>query len=154
MFWGVFDPATRTLRYVNAGHAAPMLVRNGQNRIERLQQGGPVLGLLPTAAYSAGTVEIEASDMLVLYSDGINEVTNRNDEEFGEERMKDLILHSVDAAPSEVCERIMNQVTAFASAGVPPDDRTLMVVRFPQAGAVLQCRNSGGSAWEQSLERG
>ena len=143
LFWGVFDPATSTLRYVNAGHAAPMLVRNSRNRIERLDEGGPVLGLLPGVRYSAGTVEIEDSDMLILYSDGINEATDQNDEEFGEGRIKKLISETEDATPSEVCGQIMNQVTSFASAGVPPDDRTLLVVRFPQAGAVLQGRNSG-----------
>jgi phosphoserine phosphatase RsbU/P len=111
-----------------------------------LKEGGPVLGLLPTAAYSAGTVEIEASDMLVLYSDGISEATNQNDEEFGEDRMKELISDTADGAPSEVCERIMSQVTAFASSRLPPDNRTLMVVRFPQAGTVLHCDISARSA--------
>jgi hypothetical protein len=84
LFWGVFDPATSTLRYVNAGHAAPMLIRQAQDRMEdkaaglsaaktqtiRLEEGGLVLGLLPKARYSAGTVKIESSDTLVLYSDG------------------------------------------------------------------------------------
>ena len=143
LFWGAFDPITGTLRYVNAGHAAPMLIRHGRNRIERLDEGGPVLGLLPGARYSAGTVEINSSDTLVLYSDGINEATNRNDEEFGEDRIKKLISDTANTTLSEVCERIMNRVTAFASAGALPDDRTLLVVRFPQAGAVLQGCHSG-----------
>ncbi len=142
LFWGVFDPATSTLRYVNAGHAAPLLVREGQNRIERLEEGGPVLGLLPRAVYSAGSVQIEASDMLILYSDGINEATNQNHDEFGEDRIQELITETAGAMPSEVCERIMRQVTAFASATIPQDDRTLLVVRFPGARAVGHCRNS------------
>jgi len=143
LFWGVFDPSSGTLHYVNAGHAAPMLVHKGQNRIERLDEGGPVLGMLPTASYSAGTVEVQASDMLVLYSDGINEATDRNEKEFGEDRIKELITNTADATPAEVCERVMNRVTAFASDGAPPDDRTLLVVRFPQSEADLQYRNSG-----------
>ena len=143
LFWGVFDPAASTLRYVNAGHAAPMLFRKGRNRIDRLDEGGPVLGLLPGAQYSAGTVEVKASDLLILYSDGIDEATDQNNQEFGEDRIKKLAWDPEDATPSEVCERIINQVTAFASTGVPPDDRTLLVVRFPQAGAVPQHRNSG-----------
>lgn len=139
LFWGVFDPATSTLRYVNAGHTAPFLVRKG--KYQRLEVGGPVLGMLPGAIYSAGTLQLAASDMLVLYSDGINEATNLNDEEFGENRIKDLILDAAGAAPSEVCERIMHQVTAFASAAVPQDDRTLLVVRFPPAADALPRRN-------------
>ncbi len=152
LFWGVFDPAKNTLRYVNAGHAAPMLGRNRQNRIEdeaahlseaktqiiRLHEGGPVLGLLPTVGYSAGTVDIEASDVLILYSDGINEASNKNDEEFGEDRLQYIISNNVDSKPVELCGRIMNEVTAFASAGEAPDDRTLVVVRFLQSGAALQ----------------
>ncbi|MBV9224192.1 MAG: serine/threonine-protein phosphatase, partial [Acidobacteriaceae bacterium] len=118
-------------------------VHKGQNRIERLDEGGPVLGMLPTASYSAGTVEVQASDMLVLYSDGINEATDRNEKEFGEDRIKELITNTADATPAEVCERVMNRVTAFASDGAPPDDRTLLVVRFPQSEADLQYRNSG-----------
>jgi hypothetical protein len=143
LFWGVFDPATSTLSYVNAGHAAPMLVRSGQKIIERLDEGGPVLGLLPNARYLAGTVTIESSDTLVLYSDGINEATNQNDQEYGEDRITELISEAADATASEVCERIMKDVTAFARAGVSPDDRTLMVVRFPEGPAIRQRRNPG-----------
>jgi sigma-B regulation protein RsbU (phosphoserine phosphatase) len=116
-----------------------MLVRNGRTRIERLHEGGPVLGLLPAATYSAAAVEIEASDMLILYSDGINEATNQNDEQFGEDRIKELISDTADAAAAEVCGRIMDE--AFVSAGAPPDDRTLVVVKFPQSvAASRQCK--------------
>ena len=142
LFWGLYDPASGTLRYVNAGHAAPMLIRHGQNRIERLDQGGPVLGLLPSARYSAGSVKIEGSDTLILYSDGVNEAANASEEEFGEDRLQEVISRAAGATPEELCERIMSRVTAFASAGPPPDDRTLMVVRFQQFGSALSRRES------------
>jgi hypothetical protein len=142
LFWGVFDPLTATLRYVNAGHAAPMLLRQGQYRIERLDEGGPVLGVLPKAHYSAGTVQIESDDMLLLYSDGIHEAISQSEEEFGEDRILETLSDMAEATPAEVCERIMNRVTAFASAGASPDDRTLLVVRFPSSGAVLLHRQS------------
>jgi hypothetical protein len=138
LFWGVFDPIPGMLRYVNAGHTAPMLIRHGQNRIKRLDEGGPVLGLLPAAAYSAGMVEIGAFDTLVLYSDGISEATNQTEEELGDDRIKDTISDSAEITPAEMCKRIMNRVTAFADADAPRDDRTLLVVRFSQAGGVGQ----------------
>jgi sigma-B regulation protein RsbU (phosphoserine phosphatase) len=135
LFWGLFDAESGTLRYVNAGHAAPILIRHGHNRIERLDQGGPVLGLLPSARYTAGSVRIDASDTLILYSDGVNEAANQNEEEFGEDRIREVISHSDGATPAELCDSIMSQVAAFASAGPAPDDRTLMVVRFQRLGA-------------------
>jgi len=143
LFWGLYDAESSTLRYVNAGHAAPILIRHGQNRIERLDQGGPVLGLLPSARYSAGSVKIEGPDTLILYSDGVNEAANEKEEEFGDDRVKEMILQSEGATPAELCDRIMSQVDAFASAGPTPDDRTLMVVRFQRFGGGRSRREPG-----------
>ena len=98
--------------------------------------------MLSKAVYSAGTVHIEASDILILFSDGINEATNQNHDEFGEDRIQQSILDAASASPSELCDRIMDQVAAFASATIPQDDRTLLIVRFPKAHAVPQYRNS------------
>lgn len=143
LFWGVFDPAIGTLRYVNVGHCAPMLLRQAHKHIERLEEGGPVFGVLPNAHYSAGMVQIENSDTLILYSDGINEAANRNGEEFGEDRIKEVIFSSAETTTAEMCERIMGHVALFASAETPQDDRTLMVVRFPQSEIAIQNRVSG-----------
>jgi serine phosphatase RsbU (regulator of sigma subunit) len=143
LFWGLYDAESSTLRYVNAGHAAPILIRHGQNRIERLDQGGPVLGLLPSARYSTGSVKIEGPDTLILYSDGVNEAANEKEEEFGDDRVKEMILQSEGATPAELCDRIMSQVDAFASAGPTPDDRTLMVVRFQRFGGGRSRREPG-----------
>ena len=142
LFWGIFDPATSTLRYVNAGHAAPMLIRSRNNTIERLDQGGPVLGVLQHARYSAGMVEVDSSDTLILYSDGINEACNENDQEFGEERIAALAANAKDATPAELCERIMNRVAAFSNTGALADDRTLLIIRFRPAATAHQEYNS------------
>ncbi len=119
MFWGVFDPVSRILRYVNAGHAAPMLVRGANNQIERLKDGGPVLGMLPKACYTAGTVTIGPADRLVLYSDGIDEATNRNQEEFGEHRIKQALTGQATGSPSELCDVIMKRIQIFANGERP-----------------------------------
>ncbi len=137
LFWGVFDVATHRLQYVNAGHVAPMLVRQAHNHVERLVEGGPVLGLLPGAKYSAGTVQIEELDTLVLYSDGITEAMSPNEDEFGEARLERIIVANPDAAPVQICRGIMLGLTEFADARAPQDDRTLMVVRFRNSDASL-----------------
>jgi hypothetical protein len=137
LFWGVLDPLSATFRYVNAGHAAPILVQPQLNRTERLTEGGLVLGMLPTARYSAGTVQIQAGDTLIVYSDGINEATNAKHEEFGEDRIMHLASSAAASSPAEICDQIMHQLTGFATTGQASDDRTLMVVRFPRSKAAL-----------------
>jgi hypothetical protein len=128
LFWGVFDPAKQILRYVNAGHGAPILIRDGQ--VIRLTEGGPVLGLLPNARYSVGSMKMEASDRLILCSDGISEAMNEKEEEFGEKRVMQMAKEAHDPSAAHLCERILAEVTAFGSSGEERDDRTLMIVQF------------------------
>ncbi len=129
LFWGVYDPPTATLFYVNAGHSAPFLVRKGAAP-GRLNDGGPVLGLLAGVPYTCGQTEVRNGDLLVVYSDGINEATDQNEEEFGDERVLKIVSDNGLSSTEEICERVMGQLTDFAGLGPPHDDRTLLVVRF------------------------
>jgi hypothetical protein len=137
LFWAVFDPLSATLRYVNAGHGAPLLMRKALGLTEKLSGGGPVLGLLPKANYSASTVQIEAGDTLVVYSDGISEAANAKQEEFGDDRVLQIGAASAASAPGDICHEIMKEVAAFSESGTSPDDRTLLVIRFLQSSAAL-----------------
>ncbi len=131
LFWGVFDPQSNSLRYVNAGHAAPMLVRKDWKRLDRLDEGGPILGCLPQARYLAGEVEVNDGDTLILYTDGVSEAANERAEQFGEERVMQTLASTLDVTPATLCEQVTEQVTAFAGAErSAEDDRTLLVVRF------------------------
>jgi serine phosphatase RsbU (regulator of sigma subunit) len=135
LFWAVFDPHSSTLRYVNAGHPAPMFIRG--DRTERLQEGGPVLGILPSATYSAGVVQVEAGDTLIAYSDGISEATNLGGEEFGEKGIAEVASAAAAELPAEICRRMMSQVSAHARGGGAPDDRSLIVARFSRSAAAM-----------------
>jgi sigma-B regulation protein RsbU (phosphoserine phosphatase) len=137
LFWAVFDPLSATLRYVNAGHGAPLLLRRAQGQTEKLSEGSPVLGLLPKATYSAHAIQVEAGDTLVVYSDGISEAANAKQEEFGDDRVREIGTSSLSAAPREICREIMKEVDAFSQAGSAPDDRTLLVIRFLRSRAAL-----------------
>jgi phosphoserine phosphatase RsbU/P len=131
LFWAVFDPAAGSLRYVNAGHGPPIVVQADRNRIERLTDGGPVLGCLLNARYSAGEIQISNQDTLVIYTDGVSEAANQNGEEFGDERLVEILLKHCEFTPDSLCRRIENQVTAFAGPqATTDDDRTLLIVRF------------------------
>ena len=140
LFWGVFDPATATLCYVNAGHAAPLLLRANAvsgSAPDRLDEGGPVLGVLPNAQYRCGRRQIAAGDTLIVYSDGINEAEDQMEGQFGNDRVLTIASETSTCAPERICERIMSQVAGFSKPGSPQDDRTLMVVRFLQPEPVM-----------------
>ena len=109
-FWSYYDPASQRLSYINAGHCPPLLLqtRNGETAIHRLEEGGPVLGLLTAAKYSQGTATLAPGDLLVLYSDGVDEAMNAAGEEFGQERLLDV----VERYKTESAETIRREIVA------------------------------------------
>jgi serine phosphatase RsbU (regulator of sigma subunit) len=132
LFWAYFDPLESRLSYINAGHLPPLLIKsNGPvPRIERLEEGGPVLGVLPPARYTQAHCAIESGDLLVVYSDGILEAANEAGEQFGEERIIASALASASAEPAETCAGILRAVGEFVGRATPEDDQTLMVARM------------------------
>lgn len=132
MFWCVYDQPLHSLRYINAGHCPPFLIsrRDGTLTTSRLDRGGPVLGLLPQAQYEATTVAIAPGDLLVMYSDGLVEATNTAGQEFGDERVLEILHRHFDQTPFQIRDALMSSLTAFASIAVPHDDLTFAVIRF------------------------
>jgi sigma-B regulation protein RsbU (phosphoserine phosphatase) len=131
-FYGQYDPATRRLNYVNAGHNAPILIRprNGTVDVLRVEGGGPVVGLLPTVEYGQCTIELATRDFLVGFTDGISEALNAQDEEWGEERLIEMASRCCDLHPSGAVERIVAAVDAFCAGAPQHDDMTLVVLRM------------------------
>ena len=132
LFWCYFDRRHATLRYINAGHLPPLLVRRDGDRSQviRLDEGGPVLGLLPGARYTQAEVPVMPGDLLVVFSDGILEAANARDEEFGEAGVIAAIERNRDKAPGEICSAILADVKTFLGRELPQDDQTLLVVRL------------------------
>jgi sigma-B regulation protein RsbU (phosphoserine phosphatase) len=134
LFWCFYDPAASVLRYINAGHLPPLLIRHedGELRVIHLDEGGPVLGLLPGARYKQATVAVKDRDILVVFSDGILEAANARDEEFGEEGVVASIKRHCDKPPGEICAAVLDDVRAFLGKELPQDDQTLLVARLDQ----------------------
>jgi len=133
LFSCYFDPKTALLRYVNAGHLPPLLVsQTGRTSLEvqRLTEGGPVLGLLPGASYRQGEVTVHPGDLLVMYSDGILEAQGKDQNEFGEERVLQVIRENWAKSPTEIRNAILTNVRHFLGGQAPHDDQTLLVVRL------------------------
>jgi hypothetical protein len=129
LFWCTFNARTGILRYVNAGHCPPLLVR-GTAEVLRLEAGGPVLGVLPDARYEYGEVIVQAGDLLVIFSDGIIEAADAHQQEFGEQRLISAIERTWFKSPFEICSSILANVNAFIGRQPPEDDQTLVIARL------------------------
>jgi len=139
LFWCAYDPASRTLRYINAGHPPALWIRHvsdGTRAVDRLTEGGPVLGLLAGARYQTVSEPASDGDLLVLYSDGIVEAANRHDEDFGEGRLIAVVQQHQDVPARAIRDAIRAALNAFTGERPAVDDQTLLVVRLWGAGQV------------------
>lgn len=149
MFWGHYDPVEGRLRYINAGHCPPLLVRRGGD-VERLEDGGPVLGLLAGARYEQSTVRLNPGDLLVLYSDGVVEAASPAGEEFGEERLSAIAAAWAHAGVAVVRDEILRAVRDFAAGGKLSDDLTLVALEFQPATAGRPPERTAPSSREET----
>ena len=128
-FLAVFDPGTSMLTYCNAGHNPPMLIR-ADGSIERLEEGGLVLGIFAGAAFEQKTTRFDIGDTLILYSDGVVEACPANtEEEFGEERLVRIVGESCTLDLQRVIERVMEELKTWSGDGSYADDVTIMLAR-------------------------
>ena len=101
-FLAEFDPVTRTLTYINAGHNTPILRRNA-GAVERLTVGGLPLGILADASYESGSLVLESGDWLAIFTDGVVEAMNQRDEEYGEQRLLEVLNAGAATLPTKCC---------------------------------------------------
>jgi sigma-B regulation protein RsbU (phosphoserine phosphatase) len=130
LFYAQYDPGTRRLSYVNAGHNPPVVLRNraGSYQVLRLETGGPVIGLLPHR-YQRGVFAHEAGDQVVLFTDGVSESMNARDEEWSEDRLIEFAKTCHGLSALEGVRRILAAAEAFAAGAPQHDDMTLVVLR-------------------------
>ncbi len=131
LFVAVFDPATGLLRYVNAGHN-PGLWLSGDGAT-LLPSGGVPVGMMPAAVHREAAVTLGPGDTLLLYSDGITEALNRDDEEFGMDRLTELALEGRGSPPGELARRIFGAVSDFTAGVAQYDDQTVLIARVAGA---------------------
>jgi sigma-B regulation protein RsbU (phosphoserine phosphatase) len=126
-FFGVYDAATRTLTYTNAGHLPPVLLRRG--KVERLRVGGTVVGLFSPITYEQAEIQIQPGDLLLAFTDGITEPENIYGEEFGEDRMLEVVRRALNASPRILVEEIYRSVSDWTGSPELQDDMTLVVAK-------------------------
>jgi len=175
-FFAEYDPGTRQLTYVNAGHNAPVILRRlpaaaaadsngvpdrpvcapeepssetdqsavisavvsaivqqsnkGGCEILRLEEGGPVVGLIPEASYQQCVLTMEPGDVLLGYTDGISEAMNRQEEEWGEDRMIAKAANCLYLSAQQMLDSLLEGADRFASGAPQHDDMTLVIMKI------------------------
>jgi sigma-B regulation protein RsbU (phosphoserine phosphatase) len=140
-FFGEYDPSTRTLDYVNAGHNAPVLLRptapgqdsfcspEGPCMVELLETGGPVLGIFTDVQYEQGRCQLQPYDILIAFTDGISEAMTATYEEWGEERLIAAAKLSTQRSAQDLVTALVQSADRFTAGAPQNDDLSLVVLK-------------------------
>jgi len=139
-FYAQFDEETRQLRYVNAGHNPPFLLRNGANAslvpfvasnapVEELATGGLIIGMFSQSIYEEGTVQLHSGDVLMAFTDGVSEAHNPKQEEYGEDRIKDLLRRIAHLPIEEMSARVLAELRIWMADAPQHDDLTFVLMK-------------------------
>ncbi|NNF03316.1 MAG: serine/threonine-protein phosphatase [Rhodothermales bacterium] len=120
-------PHSDEVRFINAGHMPPLLVRDG--RLEEVGRGGPAIGLSLSARFEAQSLRLGPDDVLLLYSDGVTEARNEVGRFYGDDRFRDLIRHVHGMSAASIGTRVLRSVEEFVRSAPQSDDLSLIVIR-------------------------
>jgi len=123
------DTTSGKMRYVNAGHIPPIVYRKSTNSIERLEEGGTVLGLFDSAPFTEGETEMLPGDILCIFTDGISEAWGDDEEEYGEDRLAELVKKNASLSVVELEKLIQSDVETYTKGRPATDDVTVIVVK-------------------------
>jgi sigma-B regulation protein RsbU (phosphoserine phosphatase) len=127
MFLGCYDARSRELKYSNAGHLPPILLK-ADGSVRRLDTSGTVVGLFDGATYDESTIAMQPDDLLVAFSDGVTEPENESGE-FGEQRLIELVQEHRHQPLSQIGDMVTRAVTDWIGSAEQPDDVTVVLAR-------------------------
>jgi sigma-B regulation protein RsbU (phosphoserine phosphatase) len=129
LFYGVFDEHTGILKFANAGHHPPLLVR-ASGKIELLATTGPALGVLTATEHATQSVATASGDCILFYTDGVTETMNEGREEFGEHRLLAAFFRQREHSAQQIVQQLMAELREFEAPNSFPDDKTLMALKI------------------------
>jgi len=127
-FVAELDPISGVLNYINAGHNPPMVARNG-GKVEELQSGGFPLGIMANAEFELGRIELNKGEGVVIFSDGVSEAATLEGEEYGNERLTEVIQKNIHRSAAGLRDKIESSLSAFTKTAPANDDITLVIVK-------------------------
>jgi sigma-B regulation protein RsbU (phosphoserine phosphatase) len=129
LFYGVLDEKTKSLVYANAGHPPPLLMRRGEDRFRALEVTGIALGVVEGMKYEERQIDLLPGDILVLYTDGVNEAINDREEQYGLARLCRTVRGSRDLSAQGILDAILKDIALFAGDQAQFDDITMIVLK-------------------------
>jgi serine phosphatase RsbU (regulator of sigma subunit) len=131
LFVAELEPATGDLTFINAGHNPPLIGR-ANGTVELVQSGGLPLGLMDFAQYETGHAHLDTGDVLFIYSDGVSEANNLNEDEYGMDRLTAVVKANVGRSASGIRDKVESSLSEFTGTAAPNDDITLVIVKKVQ----------------------
>jgi len=128
LFAAELDPSCGVLSFINAGHNPPLIGR-ADGTVELLGSGGFPLGIMPFAQYDLGSAQLNSGDVLVIYSDGVSEANNLAEDEFGMERLEQVVADNVAQSAVGMRDKVESALSQFTGTAAPNDDITLVIVK-------------------------
>ncbi|MGI8542294.1 MAG: SpoIIE family protein phosphatase [Aridibacter sp.] len=127
-FVAELDPKSGELKYINAGHNPPLVARADRSVIE-LESGGFPLGIMPLAEFELGNIKLEHNEFVVIFSDGVSEAESVDGEEFGVERLTNVIKENMHKSAAGLRDKIEFALSNFTTTAPANDDITLVIVK-------------------------
>jgi len=128
-FYGVIDKNTYKMKYCNAGHNPPFLIRKDAPTI-LLEKGGLILGMMSGVEFQEGEIQLKSGDTLLLYTDGVSEAMNNEDEEFEEKRIEEVLRNNRSLTGKELIGKIINSVKEHSGSVPQGDDITMIAMKI------------------------
>ncbi len=129
VFHGVLDPSDGKFSYVNAGHNPPLVYRAKRKKLGELKAHNLALGILPGVPFDEHATTLDPGDVLLMYTDGITEAINAQEEDFGVERLADIVIENAHKSAEVMIDEIKQAVSNFAGDGAQFDDLTMVAVK-------------------------
>jgi sigma-B regulation protein RsbU (phosphoserine phosphatase) len=133
LFYMQLDPQKNELTYVNAGHNPPLHYRAREKDLVELKATGIMLGFTELVVHKQRAVLVEPNDFVVIYTDGVTEAMNEQNEQFGEERLQTLLLAQRDQTPHDMLQSLRDSLVAFVGNRNQSDDITVVIAKRTSA---------------------
>jgi sigma-B regulation protein RsbU (phosphoserine phosphatase) len=130
VFYGVLDTRSGSFEYSNAGHNSPYLISNDGTINQLSNVGGLLLGAMKDVEYQSNVIMLKPGESVVFYTDGVTEAFNKNEEEFNEKRLEEVLLNKNGFAPKDFVQQVFEQVQNFTNGVEQSDDITCLALKY------------------------